>query len=173
MERWRDAWVRDDLLELPTKLAALVDRIDYRLLPGTTQEQAWSLARNLLDLSLRIKELLDARGQLRPDPRLEQVARDLRDWRLAAEQQFRRWATDPSATLDSAADISERLHARLARMEASIQAAREQAGGQGFQVDYEKLYRYLGGFRGLSEAAIGYAAVAAAVDWEPWREARF
>ena len=40
-------------------------------------------------------------------------------------------------------------------------------------MDYEKLYRYLGGFRGLSEDAIGYAGLAAAVDWEPWREARF
>ena len=40
-------------------------------------------------------------------------------------------------------------------------------------MDYAGFYRYLGGFRGLSEAAIGYAGVAAAVDWEPWREARF
>ena len=105
--------------------------------------------------------------------RPERVLEDLRDWRLLAQQQFRLWAADPSAALDPDADMSERLHARLARMEANIDAARARTAEEGFPVDYEKLYRYLGGLRGLSEAAIGYAGVAAAVSWEPWREARF
>jgi len=133
-----------------------------------------ALVTNLLSLTLRIKELVDARQHLRPDPRLEQVVEDLRAWRLGTQQQFRLWAVDPSAALDPDVDMSERLTARLARMEANIDEARaRRAGPEDFRVDYERFYRYLGGFRGLSEAAIGYAGLAAAVHWEPWREARF
>ena len=172
-ERWRGAWVRNDLLELPEKLALLADRIDYRLLPGTTPEQVRLLVTNLLNMTLRIKDLADAREHMRPDPRLEQVVADLGEWRLVVQRQFRLWAADPAAALHGDAEMSERLHARLARMEANIEEARTRAREGGFRVDYEKLYRYLGGFRGLSEAAIGYAGVAAAVDWDPWREARF
>jgi hypothetical protein len=171
--RWRNAWYRNDLLELPLKLAALAERIDYRLLPGTTREQVRLLVMNLLSLTLRIKELLDAREQAQPDPRLEQVVADLREWRLVLEQQFQLWNADPSAALDSAVDLSERLHARLARMEANIEEARARAGEDGFHTDYEKLYRYLGALRGLSDAGIEYARVSAGVDWKPWRETRF
>ena len=34
-------------------------------------------------------------------------------------------------------------------------------------------YRLLGGFRGVSEAAVAYAGVAGKVDWGEWREERF
>jgi hypothetical protein len=43
----------------------------------------------------------------------------------------------------------------------------------GFRVDHDRFYRYLGAFRGLSEAAIGHARVASGVYWDVWREARF
>jgi uncharacterized membrane protein YccC len=171
--RWKSAWYRNDLLELPVKLVDLAERIDYRLLPGTTPEQIRALVTNLLSLTLRVKELLDAREQSQPDPRLEQVLADLRDWRLVAERQFRLWATDPSASSDSVAEMSDRLHARLARLEDHIEEARTRFGEGGFHADYEKLYRYLGALRGLSEAGVDYGRVAAGVDWKPWREARF
>ncbi len=171
--RWRSAWYRNDLLELTQKLAALAEQIDYRLLPGTTPEQVRTLASHLLTLTLRIKELGDAREHVTPDPRLEQVVEDMRSWRLLAQQQFRLWAADPSASLRPDADMSERLTARLGRIEANLEEARARIGPEGLRVDYEAFYRYLGGFRGLSEAAIRYAGVAAAVAWEPWREARF
>jgi uncharacterized membrane protein YccC len=172
-ERWTSAWHQNDLLELPQKLVGLAEQIDYRLLPGTTAEQVRALVTSLFSLTLRIKELADAREQVEPDPRLEQVVDDLRDWRLRAQQQFRLWAAHPAAALELRDDLSARLHARLARIETHLDEARVHAGEQGFHVDYEKLYRYLGGFRGLSEDTIGYAGAAAAVDWEPWREARF
>ena len=150
-----------------------MERIDYRLLPGTSPERVRELVWSLNDLALRIEDLSEARERMHVDPRLERVLAELREWRLAAEERFRLWSSDPAVALDSVVDISERLHGRLSRMEAEIAEAREAAGEEGFRVDYETLYRYLGGFRGLSEAGMGYAVVAAAVDWEPWREARF
>ena len=172
-ERWRAAIYRTDLLELPQKLNGLAEQIDYRLLPGTDSEHVRALVTNLFDVALRIKELGDARERVGSDPRLEQVVDDLRAWRLLAQQQFRAWADDPSAALGSGADAAGQLSARLARMEANIETARAGAGAEPLRVDYESFYRYLGGFRGLSEAAISYAGLASAVDWKPWQEARF
>ena len=37
----------------------------------------------------------------------------------------------------------------------------------------EDLYRLLGAYRSVSEALVDYARAAGAIDWEPWREARF
>ena len=74
--------------------------------------------------------------------------------------------------LGPSADVSERLHTRLARMGEALDRARAD-DVEGTRIDYEKLYRYLGGFRGLSEAGIAYATVSGTVDWEAWREARF
>ncbi len=171
--RWRSVTYRNDLLDLPAKLAALVDQIDYRLLPGTQPDRVRHLVMNLTDLTWRIKELVDARDHVSPDPRMEELVAELREWRLLAQQQFRLWSRDPAAALHPSADMSERLHARLSRIGGALEAARSRAGAPGPPLDYQALYRYLGGFRGLSESAIGYADVASEVAWEPWREARF
>ena len=104
---------------------------------------------------------------------MSEIVAELREWRELAQRQFRLWADDPAAALFPESDMSERLHARLGRIEAGLEAARARAGAEGLPVDYTALYRYLGGFRGLSEATIGYAGVASHVAWEPWTEARF
>ena len=173
LQHWRTALQRNDLLELPAKLATCAERIDYGVLPGTQPEQVRELSANLFLLALRIQELLDARERLGADPRLEQVVVDLRAWRLLAQQQLRLWARDPSAALAPDADLSKELTARLGEIEAHIEEARSRAGFAGFRVDHKSFYRFLGGFRGLSEAAIVHARVAAGVYWGAWREARF
>jgi len=172
-ERFWASLVRNDLLELPGKLATLAERIDYRALPGTQPEQVRELGGNLLLLALRIQELLEARERLDADPRLEQVVADLRSWRLVAQQQLRLWARDPSAALAPDVDLAKGLTARLLAIEDDIEEARTLAGLADFRVDPKSFYRYLGAFRGLSEAAIGHARVASRVSWDPWREARF
>jgi hypothetical protein len=173
LQRWRSTLYRNDLLELPVKLASLGERIDYRALPGTQPEQVRELSANLFLLALRIHELLDAREGLDADPRLERVVADLRAWRLLAQQQLKLWAADPSAALAPDTDLSKRLTARLGDIEAHIEEARTSTGMAGFRVDHDRFYRYLGAFRGLSEAAIGHARVASGVYWDVWREARF
>ena len=39
--------------------------------------------------------------------------------------------------------------------------------------DYENFYRYLGAFRGLSEAAVFYLQNAQGINWAQWEEERF
>jgi uncharacterized membrane protein YccC len=173
VERARRAFYHNDLLEIPAKLVTLAERVDCRLLPGTRTEQLRDLVLNMATLTMRIEELLDARQNIEPDQRLEEVVSELREWRELAQRQFRLWADDPAAALFPDADMSARLHERLERIEAALEAARMRSGGEELSVDHVALYRYLGGFRGLSEAAIGYASVASHVPWGPWKEARF
>lgn len=173
VERSRRLFYREDLLEIPAKLAALVDRVDCRLLPGTTPDQLRTLVMHLTTLTMRIEEVLDARRDIEPEPRLEEIVTELREWRELVQRQFRLWAHDPAAALFPEAVMSERLHLRLERIEAGLETARARAGGEGLPVSYTALYRYLGGFRGLSEAAIGYASAASQMAWDPWTEARF
>lgn len=173
LARWRSLWFRNDLLELPQKLEMLADRIDFRLLPGSSPAQVRGVVTQLLALTMRVKELVEARESVEPDPRLEEVVAELREWRLLAQHQFRLWADDPSAALAPSADMSERLHRRLAGIEADLEGARERAGDLGFGGDYEPLHRYLGAFRGLSEAGIEYSRLAGNIDWARWQEARF
>jgi uncharacterized membrane protein YccC len=172
--RWRMALYRNDLMEMPEKLAALGQRIDYRMLPDSTPEQVQALTTSLQALAWRIKELVDAREAPQADLLVEALIEDVRAWRMLVQQQFRLWADDPVLAIEPGVDIRDRLTTRIARLEASIGETLHVAGeGKLSEGDYENFYRYLGAFRGLSESGIEYSRQAQEIDWARWREARF
>jgi hypothetical protein len=172
--RWRTALYRHDLLELPEKLAGWGERIDYRLLPGTTREQVQALVTSLRALAFRIKELVEARTYPQADLLVREVIDDVRDWRSLAQEQFRLWTDDPGRELEPGVDVGDRLIARLARMEARLNETFRLTGdGELGAEDRENFYRLLGSYRGFAEDVIGYARLARGIDWVPWQEARF
>jgi hypothetical protein len=100
----------------------------------------------------------------------KQLLDDLREWSQVIEERFRRRA-DPTQAMGSVAD---RLAARLAKMETRLdETFAEASEGVLSSEDYKNFYRLLGSYRGLSEAAIGYARLAEAINWPVWKEARF
>ena len=172
--RWKTVLYRNRLLELPAKLVALGPQIDYRTFPDNTQEQVQALVTSLQALALRIKELVEARGQ----PQAEQLVRELIDdvhaWRMLVEKQFQLWADNQAQSVEPGVDPGDRLKALLAKMEAHMDKAFTLVSeGQLSDADYENFYRLLGSYRGLSEAAIDYAQLADGINWAPWQEARF
>ena len=77
-------------------------------------------------------------------------------------------------SIEPSADVRKRLAERLARLEASIEAIFDQPCKDDLSAgEYRSLYRMLGGYRGLSEAAIDSAQLAENVNWAPWHETRF
>lgn len=61
----------------------------------------------------------------------------------------------------------------MSSLEARIDQTYKQAGeGQLSPQDYENFFRYLGSFRGLSEAGIGYIRLADTINWKQLQEAR-
>ena len=172
--RWRTALFRNDLLELPGKLDGYGRQIDYRAFPENTPEQVHALVIGVYALAYRIKDLIEAREYPQADLVARHVLDDVRAWRQVFEERFQRRAEDPTAQIEPAADVRDRLEARLARMEATIKDAFRQAGDEEIgRDDYQNFYRLLGCYRGLSEAAIGYAQLAEGIDWTRWHEARF
>jgi hypothetical protein len=125
-------------------------------------------------LTNRIKDLVEARGYPQAEMVREHLLDDLRDWRQVIEGRFQRRAADPTLVIEPAVDVRDRLAARLTRLEERIDEKIAQAGeGELSTEDYRNLYRLLGSYRGLSEAAIGYAQLADEMNWAQWQESRF
>ena len=172
--RLKMLFYRNDLLELPMKLAVLGKRIDNRLLRDTTPEKIQVLVTNLQALAYQIKELTTARETPQADPLVKQYHDDLRAWRMAVQKQCRLWAEDPTKAIAQGGKLEEHLAAQLARMEARIDETYRQVAADEFsEQDYANFYRYLGSLRGLSEAAIGYVQITDGPNWAQWKEERF
>ncbi|NBC32338.1 MAG: hypothetical protein GVY13_06640 [Alphaproteobacteria bacterium] len=173
-DRWRRAFHRHEIETLPGKMRAWGPHLETRLLPGTAPEQVEQLVTSLQTLSFRIQELLEARRQPLVEDLVRELLVDVREWRLKGQAAFRRLSAHPAAADEEA--FRQSLEATLETLEARMRAvvdrtAREKAAMA--EQGTETFYRLLGAYRALSEAMVDYAGRAAAIDWAPWREARF
>jgi hypothetical protein len=165
---------RNDLLKLPGKLAAYGKQIDYRVFPDNTPEQVQVLVASLYALGHRINDLVEARGYPQAERVQKHLLDDLRAWHQVIDARLQRRADDPTQYIEPTADVRKRLADRLDRLETSIEELFAQTDkGDLSTADYSNLYRLLGSYRGLSEAAIGYAQLSDGINWARWREARF
>ena len=172
--RLKALWYRNDLLAVPRKLAACGKQIDYRVVPDDTPEQVQALVAGLYALAYRLEDLVEEGSHPQAELVRERLRDDLQSWHQVIAARLRRRADDPTQFIEPAADVRKRLAERLARLEASIEAAFAETGKDELSAaDYSNLYRLLGSYRGLTEAAIGYAQLAEGVSWGPWHEPRF
>jgi uncharacterized membrane protein YccC len=172
--RWRMAFYRNDLLEIPAKLTILGQRTDYRLLSGQTSEQVQMLVTSLQALAYRIKELVEVRELPQADLLVEAVIDDLRAWRLTAQELLRLWADDSALAALQSTEIRDRLVARITRLEAQIgETLCDVEEGKLSEGEFENFYRILGAFKGLSQSGIEYSMIAQGIDWTQFKEARF
>ena len=134
--------------------------IDYRTFPENKPEQVQALTTNIEVIALKISMLVEARGSFQVEQLGRQLQEDFRSWRTALEALFQRWAENPTA--EPADDLQETLTTFETRIAQTFAAAGEK------QVSVEaneNFYRLLGSFRGLSEAAVGYARLAHGFKW--------
>ena len=168
--RWKAAVYRGDLAELPRKLAIYANLIDYKLLPGTTREQAQELVVSVYALAYRMQGLVEAGRLPQADLIDKQLLDEKQDWHQGIEAWFRRQvgATQPMGP--PAID----LPAQLDRLESRIDETLDRVGDEALAPeDYQHFHRLLGSYRSLSEAAVDYARASEEVDWPGWREMRF
>lgn len=167
---WKAALYRNDLLELPGKLATYSQQMDYGMLGGTTPQQVQALVVNLYGLTHRINDLIEAQGLPQADLVKQHLLDDLRAWREVVNERLRLRA-DPTQGIKPVAD---RLAALLTKMEARINETFATVGEGALSTeDYRNFYRLLGSYRGLSETLVGYATEAGEIDWARFREERF
>jgi len=169
--RWKIAFHERQLHSFPAKLAAWGKSIDRKLLPNDSPDPIQPLVTSAQTLVYRLDQFLEARAV----PQAESLARDLRDdiktWQAGIETTFGRWARSPEA--EPVAALERRLEAALTRLEERIEDVVNQSGDTVNKEEGENFFRLLGGYRGVSEAALAYAGAAQQIDWAQWREERF
>jgi hypothetical protein len=172
LERYKTDFYRHELQTLPTKIGAWGKAINRKLFPNNTPEQVQALVTSLQTLVYRIEELVEAGGTGQAAPLARAMREDFRGWRAGIESTFGQWSSSPEA--EPVAGLHERLATWLTGLEKRTGDALQQIGADTLgERDDESVFRLLGGFRGVSEAAVAYAGVAATIDWEEWQEEVF
>lgn len=161
-----------DLLALARQMEPWGRAIDPRAVPDATPEMVEDLVISLETVALRFRQLREARTYPQADVLVRELLSDVRAWRIALQEVFKRWADDPAVA--SVDDLRERLASKLETMERRIDEVFDLEDARGLKrADYENFYRLLGAYRGLSEAVVVHAGLASRVHWAQWREARF
>ena len=92
-------------------------------------------------------------------------------WEAGLENLFGAWARKPEA--EPMAALQRRLETGLVQLEERIEAVVNRADLVVSREEGENFFRVLGGYRGVSEAALAYAGAAQVINWSHWREERF
>jgi uncharacterized membrane protein YccC len=172
LERWKTAFYRYELVTLPAKIAAWGKAINHKLFPNNSPQQVAALVTSLQTLVYRMEELLEADDRPQAESLARAMSEDARSWRSGIESIFGRWSSSPET--EPVAGLQERLSRWLTSLEKQVGEVLEQVDTQTLgDRDGENFFRLLGGVRGVSEAAVAYAGVAATIDWEELHEEVF
>ncbi|MGA9234581.1 MAG: FUSC family protein [Desulfobacterales bacterium] len=171
LDRWRIAFHQRQLRSLPAKLAAWGKAIDRKHFPENTPEQTQVLVTSIQALVYRLEQFLEAGVVLRAEPLSRELREGIMTWHVGLEAIFGRWARNPEA--EPVAALRQRLKSGLIRLEAQIEEVVNQAEEDMTREEGENFFRMLGGYRGVSEAALAYAGAAQVINWSHWREERF
>jgi uncharacterized membrane protein YccC len=171
LEQWRIAFHRRQLCSMPAKLGAWGKAIDLNSFPGNTPEQVQAMVASIQALVYRIEQILETGLVYREKPISLELREDLKIWHRGIETTFDRWSRAPET--EPVAALKLRLEAALRLLEQRIKEVISRDGGEVSRQEEEDFFRLLGGYRGISEAALAYAGAAQAITWDHWREERF
>jgi uncharacterized membrane protein YccC len=172
VDQWKIAYYRNEMETLPAKLGAWGKAIDHNLFPNTTQEQLAKLVTSLQSLVYRIDEMFAARSSTRISSNEErELTADLMKWGQGIEHMFEQWSIQPEALVEE--KRAQHFRTRLSEFESKTETFLARIGNDISEQSGENFYRLLGGFRGVSEAAVSYTETARSIDWNQWREERF
>ena len=170
--RWRVAWHRQELERLPAKIAAWSKAIPPKAFPSNAPDLVQNLLIGLQAIAYRIDELLDSRADVPPQSLADELADDIRDWRVRLGSVLAGWALSPESRADD--ELRERLPVWRTELDRRIEAATASERAAGIDdAEWGRFYRLLGGYRGVSSALLSYGRSARKIDWAAWREERF
>jgi uncharacterized membrane protein YccC len=172
LQRMKRAYYLQELRSLPEKLGVWGKQIDSKKFPRNSPARLDEIVSRVQTLAHRIEELREARRAPQATLLVEELGDEFRAWRLVIERGLEEWLEHSGA--EPADDLRGRLTARLTRLNARIEETSNHPETSRI-ADQERrsFYRLLGGFRGLSQAAMAYADSAGSIDWAEWREERF
>ena len=170
-KRWRIAYHYRQLHSMPAKLGAWGQAIDQNRFPGNTPEQIQALVSSSQTLVYRLDQFLDTGVVYRTEPVSLELREDVKTWHTVLENIFGSWSRTPEA--EPVAALKERLEAALTRIEGRIESVINRTDVEVDRQEGENFFQLIGGYRGVSEAALAYAGAAQVINWDHWREERF
>ena len=172
--RWKRVLYRNDLLQLPGKLAHCAEQIDYLAFPANTKAQVQAIVSGLYVLAFRIKDLIDARSNLPGNQAINTLLIDFRAYNRDIESRFQHQADNPAQLITTGTDVRQTLATSLNKLETGVRELLIQSDkSKHTSAHYESLYRLLGIYRSLTEAQMSATELAAEINWAQWQEARF
>ncbi len=172
MDAQRTVFHRRELRTIPAKLEGWARCIDHKKFPNNAPEQVEALVVSLQGLAYRIEQLLETAGSVPAESTPVELLGDLKKWRTSIVSSFEKWSEDLGA--EAAHDLDGLLRNWVALLEKRIEEDFEQADGKPLVEEASQpFYGLLAGFRGVSQDAVAYAAIARTIDWEQWREEMF
>ena len=170
-DRWRLAFHERQLRSIPAKLGAWGKSIDLKLFPDNSPEQFQSLVSSVQGLVYRIDQLLEAGAVPQAESLAHELSGDVKTWHAGIGTTFGKWARNPEA--EPVAELRQRLDLAVNRLEGQIEDVVNRPGRAVSSKEGENFLRLLGGYQGVSEAALVYAGAARNIDFDQWREERF
>jgi hypothetical protein len=122
-------------------------------------------------LVYRIDQILETTLIYREKPLSLELREDLKICHRGIETTFDRWSRTPET--EPVAPLKLRLEAALCLLEKRVENVISRGGSEVTPQEEEDFFRLLGGYRGVSEAALAYAGAAQVINWDHWREERF
>jgi hypothetical protein len=172
LEQTKNAYHHQEMQSLPGKLGTWGKQIDHKAFPHSTPAQMAGMAASLQVLADRTEALIEAYRAPQAGRLVSELGDEVRAWRIVIEQGFQRWSEHLAG--EPADVFRKRLLRRLARLDDRIeQALNKTEPGQISAEKARNFYRLLGAFRGVSEAAVGFAKFDNTIDCRQFREERF
>ena len=145
--------------------------IDQNHFPGNPPEQIQALVTSTQTLVYRLEQFLDTGVVYRTENVCLELREDVKTWHAGIEATFGRWSRTPEA--EQVAPLKERLEKGVVQLERRIESVVNRDGDNVGRQEGETFFHLIGGYRGVSEAALAYAGAAQVINWDHWREERF
>lgn len=171
LNRWRVAFHERQLRAMPLKLEMWGKSINQRGFPDNTPERIHGLVTSIQCMVHRIDQFLEVSRHQRVELSDTELRENLVNWHGGLRTIFDQWSRRPEA--EPVAALTSRLEAAIKRIESRIAGFADRSGPVMDRHETENFLRLLGGYRGVSEAAIAYAGAAQLIGWAHWREERF
>jgi len=170
LQRYKTAFYEHELHSLPAKVKIWGKAIDKNLFPNTDFQQIEELVSTLEVIVVRMDTLTEANSGSRGNNLIE-LNEIITRWRGRLLQAFDSWDNLTGKEIKSR--TSDLVLKKMDELEIMMKDIVAKNAGKIDQEEGIRFYKLLGGYRGVTEATLRFAAVADHMDWKEWKEERF
>lgn len=160
-----------ELHSLPDKIKAWGKAIDKNLFSNTDPQQIEEMVISLEMLIVRIEALMIANNGYQESKLNTELSSIISDWGKRLEEALEGWGHIPEEVMQN--NSSELVLERISLLEQKLNDIATKSENEIGDEEGIQFYHLLGGYRGVTEAALSFVKVAGQMNWEQWKEEKF